>query len=286
MIIKIKTSLVFLLSAVLYGQVGIGTATPNSSAALHISASNKGFLLPRVNLTGRNDISTIPSPAAGLMVVNLTASGTAGNAVIPNSIYFWQGSVWQKFTTLTEVTSFTQSGQYVIRSTATQPLTATQLNNINTDENFEVPVVWAANEVTVDNPADIEMLPGGNEFRLKITGDYVVVANFSFNPLRSVTADNSNYTYTAFTVMKSADNGTTWTPVSGTATPYDIGVSNQLQTVILPRTILRFNSNDRIKVVITQPGSTTPDYGTNAGILKKANEDFTKYLRIRRIYNN
>lgn len=286
MIIRIKTSLVFLLSAVLHGQVGIGTTTPNPSAALDISASNKGFLLPRVNLAGRNDTSTIPSPAAGLMVVNLTASGTAGNAVVPNSIYFWQGSAWQKFTTLTEVTSFTQSGQYVIRSTATQPLTATQLTSINADENFEVPVVWAANEVTVDNPADIEMLNGGNEFRLKITGDYVVVANFSFNPLRSVTADNSNYTYTAFTVMKSADNGTTWTPVAGTAMPYDIGVSNQLQTIILPRTILRFNSNDRIKVVITQPGASTPDYGTNAGILKKANEDFTKYFRIRRIYNN
>lgn len=285
MINKINKGLLFLFSAITFGQVGIGTTTPNSSALLDISSSNKGFLLPRLNLAGRNDISTIANPANGLMVVNLGANGTGGNAVFSNSVYFWQNSIWQKFTTLTEITAYIQTGQYVLRSTANQTFNTTELSNINSNENYEVPVTWSSNEITIDNPADIELLSNTNEFRIKTTGNYVVVGNFNFNPSRSVAADNSNYTYVAFTVMKSVNNGTSWTAVTGTALPYDVGVSNQLQTLILPRTILNFNSNDRIKIVITQPGSTTPDYGDGSGIVKKANEDYTKYLRFRRIYN-
>lgn len=285
MIIKTNISLLLLCSALIYGQVGIGTSTPNSSALLDISSSNKGFLLPRLALTGRNDAATIANPANGLMVVNLAANGSAGNAVFANSVYFWQNSIWQKFTTLTEITSYVQTGQYVMRSTATQPFTATELSNINSNENYEVPVAWSANDITIDNPADVELLTGGNEFRIKTAGNYVLVGNFNFNPLRNVAADNSNYTYVAFTVMKSINNGTSWTAVAGTALPFDVGVSNQLQTLILPRTILNFSSNDRIKIVITQPGSATPDYGDNSGILKKSTEDYTKYIRFRRIYN-
>lgn len=287
---KINTIAIFILSflnILSHAQVGIGTASPHPSAMLDVTSTNKGFLLPRLNLTGRNDVSTILNPTNGLMVVNLTANGTGTNAVVGNSIYFWQNSIWQKFTTLSEITVYKQSNQYVMRSTTTQPFTAAQLTSINASENNEVPVIWSASEISIDNPTDIELLATNDVFRIKTDGYYRVLSNYSFNPLRSVTADNSNYTSVAFTVMKSTNNGSTWTAVAGSAMPYDIGISNQLQTIILPRTILRFNANDRIKVVITKPGgSATPNYGSNSGILKKATADYTKYLRITRLNNN
>src|SRR5215217_6938715 len=40
--------------------VGIGTATPNASAALDITATNKGLLIPRMSL---NSINAIVNPA-------------------------------------------------------------------------------------------------------------------------------------------------------------------------------------------------------------------------------
>ena len=51
--------------------VGIGTSTPNTSAMLDISSTSKGLLLPRMSNTQMNAIA---SPAAGLMVFNLTDS--------------------------------------------------------------------------------------------------------------------------------------------------------------------------------------------------------------------
>lgn len=71
------------------GDVGIGTATPNASAILDISSSNKGILIPRVTLTGINDGTTISSPATGLIVYNTTTNvggpGLAYNSGTPAS---------------------------------------------------------------------------------------------------------------------------------------------------------------------------------------------------------
>lgn len=74
-------------------QVGIGTATPNGSAQLEVNSSSKGFLPPRVSLTGTADASTITTPAAGLLVYNNATSGTAPNNVTPG-FYYYNGSAW------------------------------------------------------------------------------------------------------------------------------------------------------------------------------------------------
>ncbi len=47
--------------------VGVGTPTPNPSAILDISSTNKGILLPRMSTTQRN---AIVSPAVGLTILN------------------------------------------------------------------------------------------------------------------------------------------------------------------------------------------------------------------------
>ncbi|WP_400190378.1 hypothetical protein [Hymenobacter sp. B81] len=41
------------------GSVGIGTATPNDSALLELSATNKGLLLPRLT---NAQMQAVPSP--------------------------------------------------------------------------------------------------------------------------------------------------------------------------------------------------------------------------------
>lgn len=76
-------------------QVGIGTSTPNASAQLEISSSSKGFLPPRVTLTGTADVTTIASPATGLMVYNTATAGTSPANVTPG-IYYYDGAKWQR----------------------------------------------------------------------------------------------------------------------------------------------------------------------------------------------
>jgi hypothetical protein len=62
--------------------VGIGTTTPHSSAALDISSSNKGLLLPRFTSTQRNSIS---NAAKGLLVYDSTQQ----------SYWYYTGSRWK-----------------------------------------------------------------------------------------------------------------------------------------------------------------------------------------------
>ena len=77
-------------------QTGIGTTTPNASAKLDVTATDRGFLPPRVALTAANVFTPITgtsSAAAGLLIYNTATAGTVPNNVVPG-YYFWNGTAW------------------------------------------------------------------------------------------------------------------------------------------------------------------------------------------------
>jgi hypothetical protein len=82
---KTKTTLLILVLLALslrgFSQIGIGTITPNSSAALDVTSTTSGFLPPRMTQAQRNAIT---SPAAGLTVYDTTT----------NSNWFFNGTIW------------------------------------------------------------------------------------------------------------------------------------------------------------------------------------------------
>ncbi|TVZ52891.1 hypothetical protein [Dokdonia sp. Hel_I_53] len=96
--------LIFFISQFAVSQVGINTTTPISQAALQIDGSNSGLLINRVALTGKDDVTTIPSlsvpadaaAAEGLMVYNTATAGTGENTVKPG-FYSWDGTGWLRF---------------------------------------------------------------------------------------------------------------------------------------------------------------------------------------------
>lgn len=65
-----------------FAQVGIGTTSPHGSAALEISSTNKGFLLPRMTTTERG---SIPNPLPGMLIYNTTASKFQGYVGVPST---------------------------------------------------------------------------------------------------------------------------------------------------------------------------------------------------------
>ena len=77
----------------LSAQTGIGTTTPHASAKLEISATNKGFLPPRIALLSTTDVATITTPATGLVVYNTNSAGSTPNTVVPG-YYYWDGTKW------------------------------------------------------------------------------------------------------------------------------------------------------------------------------------------------
>ncbi|MDC8005718.1 hypothetical protein POV27_16790 [Aureisphaera galaxeae] len=79
-----------------YAQVGINTSNPADGAALDITSTDKGFLIPRVALTGTDDTTTItPSATTGLLVYNTVIAGALAVQVTPG-FYYWSGVQWRR----------------------------------------------------------------------------------------------------------------------------------------------------------------------------------------------
>ncbi|PKP02538.1 MAG: hypothetical protein CVU11_11590 [Bacteroidetes bacterium HGW-Bacteroidetes-6] len=80
--------IVALFTAKAQNNVGIGTTSPVASAILDLTATDKGFLMPRVTLVAAaNGTSPVNAPATGLLVYNTGGALTAG-------FYYWNGSMW------------------------------------------------------------------------------------------------------------------------------------------------------------------------------------------------
>ncbi len=69
------------LSSIAQSNVGIGTASPAASAALDISSTTKGLLVPRMTASQRTSIA---NPAKGLLVYDIDL----------NALYDYNGSAW------------------------------------------------------------------------------------------------------------------------------------------------------------------------------------------------
>lgn len=72
------------LSIALNAQVGINTAGPDASSMLDISSSNKGLLIPRVELQSTTDVISIATPANSLLVYNTVVSSD-----LSVGYYYW-----------------------------------------------------------------------------------------------------------------------------------------------------------------------------------------------------
>ncbi|WP_299363527.1 hypothetical protein [Winogradskyella sp.] len=77
-----------------YSQVGVGTVLPDGSAQLDIVTTDKGILIPRIQLTSSTDTATITNGN----VESLLVFNTATAADITPGYYYWYDTKWQRLT--------------------------------------------------------------------------------------------------------------------------------------------------------------------------------------------
>ena len=85
--------------------VGIGTASPNTSAKLEILDANRGILLPRVALTSTTVAAPVSSPANWLIVFN-----TNNINDVSEGLYYWNGTRWVRLSTSNDWTILGNAG--------------------------------------------------------------------------------------------------------------------------------------------------------------------------------
>ena len=188
-------------------QSGIGTTTPDPSAKLDVSSTNKGFLPPRVTLTSTTDIITIPNPATALLVYN-----TGSNVNLSAGYYYWKGTNWERISSNGTILGLVQT--VIISATITTPSTGTR----TVDRTY-----------AVDNGAMKTMyLQLGYVGSAAGSGDYIFSlptgitfnTNAGYNPIFTGTIFNPSYSAMAPSII----------PISGVIT--QSGAWNQYMSVV------------------------------------------------------
>lgn len=127
-----------LFNGSLKSQVGIGTVSPAESSILELSSLNKGLLITRVPLSSRTDVTTVPNPVKGMLVLASQTSGAGEIAVYEGQLYKFNGSSWDEMVEEGKIASGSLYPELVaVGSKSTNTTTCTgstmgnfQLNNL------------------------------------------------------------------------------------------------------------------------------------------------------------
>lgn len=253
----------FLIPIVIFSQVrnlGINTSKPDASAILEVSSNEspnnpgtkkKGFLPPRVALSSNIDVTTIATPAVGLMVYNTQDNGVFPNEVSKDQYYYWDGQKWERLIYQSLVEEAVKPRIFYIESNVTQTFTSAQINfnNGGTADNlvtFQSPQINTKNFITFN--------AANSTFKANVSGLYEFSAFVNYNPMAGVFASPvNNRAFLNLKVQKSVNNGTTWADAIGSRTGWGEGGASSLKTAILLGTPLQLNSGDMVRVVIANP---------------------------------
>ncbi|SDI37880.1 hypothetical protein [Chryseobacterium jejuense] len=186
---KVIISIFSLVSIVTFAQVGINTTVPDPSAVLDIKHSNKGLLIPRVSLKNKTDLSTIPNPANGLLVYNLTSSaGTDSNNVIADNFYAFSATTnsWELLITDTILnTAIEGLGVPQLQVVANVSSTGNDVAYVGNDLGANIRRIYFNNKVfDKNNTYD----PVNSEFKAPKNGYYQIDASVL---LKSYQAQNT-----------------------------------------------------------------------------------------------
>ncbi len=165
---------VCLISFTTFGQVGINTENPNSDSYLELSSTDKGLLLPRLNLVASNNFAPLTAHVAGMIVYNTASSGTMENIVYPG-LYINSGTNWERLepntTQLGEVKfSFATAdhdGWYLLNGRTKSSLSATaQIGATSVGYGANLPNATDRFLKTVDTAESIAIESGSNSFTI------------------------------------------------------------------------------------------------------------------------
>lgn len=122
---NILLTIALISACIVQAQVGIGTASPKNTSVLDLTATNKGLLIPRVNLstlTG-GSVSTFGLPGTDGAQDGMVVYNTSATAPFSIGQYVWYNAQWNKIGTGNgTITSVTGTAPISVATGTTTPV--------------------------------------------------------------------------------------------------------------------------------------------------------------------
>lgn len=258
--------------------VGIATSNPHSSAALDLTGDElpangkKGLLLPRVSLQNNTDVTTIPSPAEGLVVFNQSNSGSGTSAVVANTFYYWDGVKWVELGDINKVKSILLPQVFFVTETAPQN-TVTTTPNINTGD---VVLTYNAANIALNTGNNIQ-LAGTENFRFLNSGMYEISGYINYNP----SIDINQFTNLEYVIQMSSNGGGNWTDVAKTTLVWGMGTGANSRTNSIAPIVVELGPAHLIRCVVRKTEGS--NHGANAAIRASTGMMYSKLLKIQKL---
>lgn len=261
--------------------VGVGTRTPYSSA-LDLDVSNlpngqkKGFLLPKVALTGKKDTHTISNPKKAMMVYNMQDAGSGEEKVYKNLVYVWTGQEWVPFSNLPEIRKLKRPIHFVLASKRRIPVNISSFNNRSQGMTlrWEFLEVYLKNEKDVRVPAE----PLFEEIEILTEAYYEFTGSFNFK------SNASNATSVVVLLQKKSNYGS-WSTIASSSLPFEKGVQTWSQTIVFPVFTHKYQKGDKIRVVLRKGDGADQRSGAKIAYDPENSEDITMNIRLTRLRN-
>lgn len=261
--------------------VGVGTRTPYSSA-LDLDVSNlpngqkKGFLLPKVALTGKKDTHTISNPKKAMMVYNMQDAGSGEEKVYKNLVYVWTGQEWVPFSNLPEIRKLKRPIHFVLASKRKIPINISSFNNRSQGMTLR----WEANEVYLKNVKDVKV-PAGvpfEEIEILTEAYYEFTGSFNFK-------SNANGATSVITLLQKKTGHGGWATIASSSLPFDRGTQTWSQTLVFPVVTHKLKKGDKIRIVLRKGEGENQKQGAMIAYDPSEAEDITMNIRLTRLRN-
>lgn len=261
--------------------VGVGTRTPYSSA-LDLDVSNlpngqkKGFLLPKVALTGKRDAHTIPSPKKAMMVYNTQNAGSGDTQVYKDLVYVWTGQEWVPFSNLKEIRRLKRPIHFVLASKRKIPINISSFNNRSQGMTLQ----WKSNEVYLKNEKDVKV-PAGvpfEEIEILTEAYYEFTGSFNFK-------SNANGATSVITLLQKKTGHGGWATIASSSLPFDRGTQTWSQTLVFPVVTHKLKKGDKIRIVLKKGEGENQKQGAMIAYDPSEAEDITMNIRLTRLRN-
>ena len=274
--------------------VGVFTKTPDASAALDVDVSTlpangkKGILLPRVQLTGKTDRTTIPNPAVGLVVYNLEDRGTGNDQVERDMFYFWDGAKWLDMTNIDIVIRELLPQVFFILQGDTQNVASKKTNSLY--NGHEVQLTYSQENITLNTGNNVRLNDAEDTFEILNSGDYEISGIVGYNPNIWKNVNQLNTcTNLEFIIQRKSSHSSSWMNIARCVSAWGNNtVLNSRHMVISPM-VVKFEKGDKIRAVVKQtkgdkPGSdhrTAPEWVAN--INPAGGSNTSKVIKIQKL---